>query len=81
VRILAHPGAAQKPAPDAGGASPPSAVALAVGPEGGLADEEVEAARAAGWRLLDLGPRILRVETAALVLAAWTIARWGGPVL
>jgi 16S rRNA U1498 N3-methylase RsmE len=35
-----------------------------------LTDEEVAAAREAGWRLADLGPRILRVETAALVLAA-----------
>lgn len=41
----------------------------AVGPEGGFTDEEVALARAAGWHLLDLGPRILRVETAALALA------------
>lgn len=40
-----------------------------VGPEGGFTDEEIALARAAGWRLLDLGPRILRVETAALALA------------
>jgi 16S rRNA (uracil1498-N3)-methyltransferase len=44
---------------------------LAVGPEGGFTPEEVASAQAAGWRVLDLGPRILRVETAALVLAAW----------
>jgi 16S rRNA (uracil1498-N3)-methyltransferase len=49
----------------------PGGVALAVGPEGGFTDEEVAAARAAGWRVVGLGPRILRVETAALVLAAW----------
>jgi 16S rRNA (uracil1498-N3)-methyltransferase len=46
-------------------------VLLAVGPEGGWAEEEVSLARDAGWRLIDLGPRVLRVETAALVLAAW----------
>jgi 16S rRNA (uracil1498-N3)-methyltransferase len=46
-------------------------MALTVGPEGGFTDEEIVAARTAGWRLLDLGPRILRIETAALVLAAW----------
>jgi 16S rRNA (uracil1498-N3)-methyltransferase len=45
-------------------------VYLAVGPEGGLADDEVAVAAAAGWRLVDLGPRILRVETAAVLLAA-----------
>ena len=45
-------------------------VRLAVGPEGGFADEEVALAVAAGWHTVDLGPRILRVETAALFLAA-----------
>jgi 16S rRNA (uracil1498-N3)-methyltransferase len=49
---------------------PASGLAVAVGPEGGFTEEEVEAALAAGWRLLDLGPRILRIETAALLLAA-----------
>jgi 16S rRNA (uracil1498-N3)-methyltransferase len=43
---------------------------LAIGPEGGFTREEVDAAQAAGWELVDLGPRILRVETAALLLAA-----------
>jgi 16S rRNA (uracil1498-N3)-methyltransferase len=50
---------------------PRSGVALAVGPEGGFTLEEVASAQATGWRVRDLGPRILRVETAALVLAAW----------
>jgi 16S rRNA (uracil1498-N3)-methyltransferase len=44
-------------------------VVFAVGPEGGLTQEEVELASTAGWRLVGLGPRILRVETAALALA------------
>jgi 16S rRNA (uracil1498-N3)-methyltransferase len=43
---------------------------LAVGPEGGFAADEVARAVAAGWRIVDLGPRILRVETAALLLVA-----------
>ena len=34
-------------------------------------DEEVEMARAAGWQVIGLGPRILRADTAALVLVAW----------
>ena len=46
---------------------------LAVGPEGGFTDDEVELARAAGWLPMDLGPRILRIETAALVLATSAI--------
>ena len=48
-----------------------SGVALAVGPEGGFTDEEIDQARSAGWQVVGLGPRTLRVETAALALAAW----------
>jgi 16S rRNA (uracil1498-N3)-methyltransferase len=43
---------------------------VAVGPEGGFTEAEVDLARGAGWRAVGLGPRTLRVETAALVLAA-----------
>jgi 16S rRNA (uracil1498-N3)-methyltransferase len=46
---------------------------VAVGPEGGFSDDEVALALDAGWRAIDLGRRILRIETAALALAA-TIA-------
>ena len=45
-------------------------VRLAVGSEGGFTDDEVSLAAAAGWQTVGLGPRILRVETAALFLAA-----------
>jgi 16S rRNA (uracil1498-N3)-methyltransferase len=48
----------------------PERVALLVGPEGGFADEEVDAARAAGFLPISLGPRILRTETAAIAGAA-----------
>ena len=37
-----------------------------VGPEGGWADEELDAALGAGWTLVTLGGRTLRAETAAL---------------
>jgi 16S rRNA (uracil1498-N3)-methyltransferase len=53
-------------------------VALAVGPEGGFTEEEIIAAQDAGWRVHDLGPRILRVETAALVMAAWAALGFAG---
>jgi 16S rRNA (uracil1498-N3)-methyltransferase len=48
----------------------PGRVFLAVGPDGGFTDEEVSLAVAAGWQTIDLGPRILRTETAALLLVA-----------
>ena len=51
----------------------PGPTLLAIGPEGGFTDEEVGRATAAGWQCVDLGPRILRIETAALLLVAWAI--------
>ena len=49
---------------------------VAVGPEGGLADEEIGAARQQGWRAVSLGPRILRIETACLALATLAAQRF-----
>jgi 16S rRNA (uracil1498-N3)-methyltransferase len=43
---------------------------IGIGPEGGLTDDEIAAAMSIGWRSVRLGPRILRVETAAIALAA-----------
>ena len=43
---------------------------VAVGPEGGFTTEEVAAAEAAGFRRVSLGPHILRIETAAIAMAA-----------
>jgi 16S rRNA (uracil1498-N3)-methyltransferase len=45
-------------------------VAVAVGPEGGFTPEEVQSALQQGWRPASLGPRTLRVETAAVAAAA-----------
>jgi 16S rRNA (uracil1498-N3)-methyltransferase len=50
--------------------SPTAPIAFLVGPEGGFTDEEVAAAEIVGWRKRSLGPRILRIETAATTLAA-----------
>jgi 16S rRNA (uracil1498-N3)-methyltransferase len=43
-------------------------VAVVIGPEGGFAHAEVDAARAAGAAVVSLGARILRTETAGLVV-------------
>ena len=48
--------------------APPRSVLVAVGPEGGWTDAEAAAARRAGFVSVSLGPRILRTETAPLVL-------------
>lgn len=49
---------------------PQANVLLLSGPEGGLSPDEEAAARAAGWLPIDLGPRVLRAETAPLAALA-----------
>jgi 16S rRNA (uracil1498-N3)-methyltransferase len=46
------------------------ALALAIGPEGGWTDDEVQAFQQAGWRSASLGSTILRAETAAIAATA-----------
>lgn len=70
VRLMAHPGAS----PIGSIGRPGSPCLLAVGPEGGFTDAELEAAEACGWRRVSLGPTILRIETAAVAAAATLIA-------
>lgn len=67
--LLAHPGAVA--------ACPRSLrepATLAVGPEGGWTDYEVEALLAAGFESVGLGARILRVETAVTALISQVCA-------
>ena len=45
-------------------------VVALVGPEGGFTAEELATVEAAGGRRVSLGPHVLRVETAAIALAA-----------
>jgi 16S rRNA (uracil1498-N3)-methyltransferase len=56
----------------------PSAVAVLIGPEGGLTREEVALATGAGFEIATLGPRILRTETAAIAALAAIQSRVGG---
>ncbi len=57
--------------------SPGGAVEIAVGPEGGFGDDELEAFRIAGFARVRLGPRILRTETAAVAALTWLQTRFG----
>lgn len=73
ARLIAHPECprmADGPDPSTGPTGDPSDWFFAIGPEGGFTDQEVTAAAAAGWQCCSLGPTILRVETAAVALAA-----------
>ncbi len=60
---------ASRTAPDG-----PIPVTILLGPEGGLTDDEVSAARNTGFDICSLGPRILRAETAAV--AACTLVQY-----
>ena len=53
---------------------PEGTVVLALGPEGGWAEEETSAFRQAGWLSASLGGTILRTETAAIAAMAVTLA-------
>ena len=53
-----------------------SSVSIFIGPEGGFEPGEVEMAREAGIMPISLGKRILRTETAALVVLSWLIYRF-----
>src|SRR5215467_11438967 len=47
-----------------------SPIVVLIGPEGGLTVDEVEIAREHGFTTVSLGPRVLRTETAAIVLTS-----------
>jgi RsmE family RNA methyltransferase len=63
MALLAHPGSTIE-APRQSDQS----VVLAIGPEGGFIDREVETFQEIGFTSVSLGPRILRVETAIACL-------------
>jgi 16S rRNA (uracil1498-N3)-methyltransferase len=55
----------------------PAAARLLIGPEGGFSAQEVSWAQEAGFRVASLGPRRLKVETAALAALALLQHAWG----
>lgn len=67
--FLAHPGG--KPLATAIAELPrEQELTFAIGPEGGFTADEIAQAEAGGAIPIDLGPRILRIETAAIAVAA-----------
>ncbi|WP_026289798.1 16S rRNA (uracil(1498)-N(3))-methyltransferase [Thioalkalivibrio sulfidiphilus] len=58
-------------------APPEGAVSLLIGPEGGLDETEIQAARHRGFTPVRLGPRILRTETAGVAALAVIQGIWG----
>lgn len=58
------------------GAPPAAPLYLLVGPEGGLAPDEEQAALSASFTPVHMGPRVLRTETAAAAALAMLAAVW-----
>ncbi|MCI0639636.1 MAG: 16S rRNA (uracil(1498)-N(3))-methyltransferase [Gemmataceae bacterium] len=69
LRIVAHPLAQLTMQQALTTAGAVHSVRCAVGPEGGFTDDEIHLATDQGWRLVGLGSRLLRIETAALTMA------------
>lgn len=57
--------------------SPGERVAILIGPEGGLSETEIAAAKTKGFTGICLGPRVLRTETAPLAAIAAIQTLWG----
>jgi len=52
-------------------------IALLIGPEGGLSDQEITQANGADYQSVSFGPRILRTETATVAALAVVQTMWG----
>ena len=55
----------------------PTEMVALVGPEGGWTDEEIELARTNDWKIVTLGGRTMRAETAAIVVVSLLQHRFG----
>jgi 16S rRNA (uracil1498-N3)-methyltransferase len=60
-----------------GGFAGARSIGILIGPEGGITPAEAQAAVAAGAKVVTLGPRILRAETAAVAAMAVAMHLWG----
>lgn len=59
------------------GMATPADAALLIGPEGGLTNQEVARACETSFQVLQLGPRVLRTETAPVVALSALSVMWG----
>ena len=66
LKLALHPGEGCQSFKSMLGDEPSKEVTLLIGPEGGLDDKEIQLAQERSFLLTSLGPRILRMETAAI---------------
>lgn len=73
LKLVLHPDAAMPLAQR----QTPASISLLIGPEGGLSDLEIAQARALQFESLQLGPRVLRTETAPVAALSVLQYLWG----
>lgn len=73
VKLVLHTSAEQPDWPD----QTPKNISFLIGPEGGLTEHEVDSAHQSSFQSWQLGPRILRTETAPVVILSLLQQRWG----
>jgi len=73
VRLVLH----HRAEPASARKQKPQSVALLIGPEGGLSQVEITLAEKSGFSPIQLGPRVLRTETAPLAAITLLQGKWG----
>lgn len=73
VQLVFHTAASEPDWPE----QTPQSVSFLVGPEGGLTEDEVAFAHKQSFKSWQLGPRILRTETAPIAILSLLQMKWG----
>ena len=74
TKLIMHPESRKNLA---GLSRPKGEVTLLVGPEGGFSDSEINKAGEMDYQIINIGPRVLRTETAALAAISACQMLWG----
>lgn len=74
TRLILHPGSKQTMSSIE---AVDNEISLMIGPEGGFSDKELNEANSKGCQLINLGPRILRTETAVVCALSNAQYLWG----
>lgn len=74
IRLILHPGSSQSMSTIE---VEENEFSMIIGPEGGFSDKELNEAESKGCRLINMGPRILRTETAVVCALSNAQYLWG----
>jgi 16S rRNA (uracil1498-N3)-methyltransferase len=75
--LLLHPGEGSRALREICAESPPQAITMMIGPEGGWSEKELTLMISRGAEAVRMGPRVLRTETAGLAAVSILMHRWG----